>query len=108
MKSPKLRIREKDIEAKVVKYAKSQGCLCYKFVSPSNRGVCDRVVIAPGGEVLFLELKAPGQEPTPLQTKFLLDVQKVQGNSKWADSFALAACFIDELIIQGKFNLLMS
>lgn len=94
-----LPIRERDIEEKVVRYAKSRNCLIYKFSSPSHRGVCDRIIIGPKG-VLFLELKRPGEEPTALQQKFLTDVaQKVRGcdniASGWADSAAHACLMID-------------
>lgn len=59
-------IRERDIEAKVVKWAKANGWLTYKFVSPSQRGVPDRVFIK-DGVVVFIEFKAPGKKPTALQ-----------------------------------------
>ena len=59
-------IRERDIEAKVVKWAKANHFLTYKFVSPSQRGVPDRIFIR-DGFVIFIEFKAPGKQPTPLQ-----------------------------------------
>lgn len=59
-------IRERDIEAKVVKWAKQHGWLSYKFVSPSQRGVPDRIFIK-HGDVIFIEFKAPGKHATPLQ-----------------------------------------
>lgn len=34
------------------------GALCLKFISPGNPGVPDRIVVAPGGRVLFVELKS--------------------------------------------------
>lgn len=58
---------EKEIEKKVCDYAKKQGCLVYKFVSPAHRGVPDRMFITPRGVVFFIEFKAPGKKPTPLQ-----------------------------------------
>lgn len=91
-------VRERDIEATVTRYAKSRNCLIYKFSSPSHRGVCDRIIIAPGGVVGFLELKAPNEEPTPLQAKFLQDVANKGGISSWADSVAKGKAFIDQLI----------
>lgn len=39
----------------------------YKFTSPGNDGVPDRLVLLPGGRIVFVELKAPGKKPTPLQ-----------------------------------------
>lgn len=34
------------------------GCIYMKFVSPGNDGVPDRIVVLPGGSVIFVELKA--------------------------------------------------
>lgn len=103
-----LKICERDIEAKVVSYAKSRGCLIYKFSSPSHRGVCDRIIIAPGGAVLFLELKAPKEKPTALQTKFLMDVIKKGGTAKWADSVEDAKGHIDAILCDGLISQLCS
>lgn len=82
-----MKTREKDLEAKVIRYAKAKGCLIYKFSSPSHRGVCDRIIVIPGGMVWFLELKRQGEKPTPLQKKFLADIQKQGGFSGWTDDF---------------------
>lgn len=101
-KPPKARpVRERDIEVKVVAYAKQKGCLVYKFSSPSHRGVCDRVIIAPGGAVLFLELKRPKEKPTKLQQKFLDDVAEQGGISRWADNVDDAQRHVDIIIQEG-------
>lgn len=42
--------------------------LCLKFVSPGFAGVPDRIVLLPGGRVIFAELKRPGKTPRKLQT----------------------------------------
>ncbi len=57
---------EKQIEAKVCAYAKSRGWIPYKFTSPSHIGVCDRILIGEG-RVIWIEFKAPGRSPTPVQ-----------------------------------------
>lgn len=49
---------ESEIERKFVDQVKAAGALAYKFVSPGNPGVPDRIVILPGGKVLFVELKS--------------------------------------------------
>lgn len=59
-------MREKDIEQYLVKRAKESGGKAYKWVSPGNDGVPDRIVVFPG-VLAFVELKAPGKKPTPLQ-----------------------------------------
>lgn len=50
-------MRESTIEARLVKAIRGMGGLCYKFVSPNNPGVPDRLIILPGGRVVFAELK---------------------------------------------------
>ena len=40
--------------------------MCFKWVSPSNAGVPDRIVLL-DRQVCFVELKAPGKKPRPLQ-----------------------------------------
>ena len=60
---------EKKIEKKVCDYAKSQNILCYKFVSPGNAGVPDRMFILPNGKAFFIEFKREGKQPTPLQKR---------------------------------------
>jgi len=58
---------ERDIEQYLVKQAKAAGGKAYKWVSPGNNGVPDRIVTLPGGRIAFAELKAPGKKPTALQ-----------------------------------------
>lgn len=62
-------IHERDIEAHLVDQCKALGWGCYKFTSPGRRNVPDRIVIAPGGAVVFVELKAPGKRPTTGQAR---------------------------------------
>lgn len=59
-------MRESLIERKCCQWAKAQGWLVFKFVSPNNRGVPDRLFIKDGHHV-FVEFKAPGKQPTALQ-----------------------------------------
>ena len=50
---------EKDIEQKLVKLVKAAGGLCLKWVCPGWAGVPDRIVLLPGGRIVFVELKRP-------------------------------------------------
>ena len=58
---------ERDVEKALVKRVKVLGGLCEKFTSPNRRSVPDRLVSLPGGQVIFVELKAPGKKPTDNQ-----------------------------------------
>ncbi|HCR83884.1 MAG TPA: hypothetical protein DIW07_10820 [Lachnospiraceae bacterium] len=48
---------EKDIEAWLNKKIRELGGMSFKFVSPNNPGVPDRIYIFPGGKIYFVELK---------------------------------------------------
>jgi len=60
-------MREKIIEQKLVKAVKDMGGIAPKFTSPGFDGMPDRIVLLPGGHMAFVEVKAPGQKPRPLQ-----------------------------------------
>jgi VRR-NUC domain. len=67
--------REKSIESYFMDKIKAIGGICYKFVSPGNSGVPDRVVLYKGC-VVFVELKRPGQKPRKLQSLVIEDIKK--------------------------------
>lgn len=60
-------ISEKKMEQQLVRAVKAAGGICPKWVSPGWDGVPDRIVLLPGGRIVFAELKAPGGKPRPLQ-----------------------------------------
>ena len=60
-------MREKAIEQKLCLMVKKRGGICPKFVSPGYDGMPDRIVLLPGCHFAFVEVKAPGQKPRPLQ-----------------------------------------
>lgn len=60
-------MREKTIEHNLVMEVKRVGGLALKFVSPGFDGVPDRLVLLQGGKMGFVEVKAPGKHPRPLQ-----------------------------------------
>lgn len=60
-------MRERDIENYLRDKVKAAGGTAYKFTSPGNNGVPDRMVILPGNCITFVELKARGGRPTALQ-----------------------------------------
>ena len=62
-------MRESEIESRLRTEAKKMGGMAVKFVSPGLDGVPDRIVLLPGRKIAFVELKAPGKKPRPLQEK---------------------------------------
>lgn len=61
--------REREIERKLVEAVRKTGGLALKFVSPGWSGAPDRIVLLPGGKAGFVEVKAPGKKPRPLQVR---------------------------------------
>lgn len=60
-------MREKQVEQKLVQAVKARGGISPKFVSPGFDGMPDRIVLLPGRRFGFVEVKAPGEVPRPLQ-----------------------------------------
>ena len=62
-------MRERQIEQTLVKAVKAAGGIAPKFTSPGFAGMPDRLVLMPGGHIGFVEVKAPGHKPRPLQAR---------------------------------------
>lgn len=63
---------EKDIERKLVKMVERHGGKCLKWVCPGWSGVPDRIILLPGGRVIFVETKRPkGGKLSALQRKWV-------------------------------------
>lgn len=60
-------MREKAIEQKFREAVKAVGGVAVKFTSPGWDGMPDRLALLPGGRMAFVEVKAPGKKPRPLQ-----------------------------------------
>ena len=70
-------MNEKFIEKKLVKTVKCMGGMALKFVSPGCAGVPDRLVLMPGGKAAFVEVKAPGRKPRPLQIRRISQLRRL-------------------------------
>ena len=60
-------MREKDIEKILVNEVRKLGGWAYKWVSPGNDGVPDRIVFLPGRPPVFVELKTETGKLSALQ-----------------------------------------
>ena len=61
------KLYERTIEQKLAARVKAMGGIAPKFTSPGFDGMPDRLVLLPSGRMGFVELKAPGRKPRPLQ-----------------------------------------
>lgn len=68
-------LKEKDIEKRLVDGVKALGGRCYKWVSPGNSGVPDRIVLL-DGETIFVELKRVGGIVSPIQERQIRRIAK--------------------------------
>ena len=90
-------MRESEIERALGVYARKLGCLYYKFTSPANRGVPDRIIISPDGKTLYLEIKAKDQRPTKLQESILRDLMLRGCRADWTNNLDFGKYLIDQL-----------
>lgn len=68
-KKLKNKMSERAIEYKLKKGVEAFGGMCLKFPPIFFRGFPDRIILMPGGHVLFVETKAPKRRPSIVQKK---------------------------------------
>ena len=70
-------MKEKNVEQQLVKAVKAAGGICPKLISPGTNGMPDRMALLPGGRIVFVEVKAPGKKPRPLQMLRHFDLERL-------------------------------
>lgn len=70
-------MQEKHVEQALVRRVKQRGGYSPKLVSPGTVGMPDRLIIMPGNNTALIEVKAPGQEPRPIQTHRINQLKKI-------------------------------
>lgn len=68
---------EKGIETYFNEQVKKIGGIPVKGPAQYNAGIPDREVLLPGGITLWVELKAPGKEPRPVQIAWHKKLRKL-------------------------------
>ncbi|MNM10444.1 VRR-NUC domain protein [compost metagenome] len=91
-------MRERVIEAYLREQVKAVGGWAPKWVSPGNSGVPDRIVFLPGGHIVFVELKATGEKPRPLQLAQHKRIQSYRQDVRVIDSREQ----VDDLILEWQ------
>lgn len=85
---------EKKLEKRCCDVARANGWWTRKFSSPSNRGVPDRIFLGEG-RVVFMEFKAPGNEPTKLQQHEIDTIRQHGGEAYWTNNVEAFKKFLD-------------
>lgn len=79
------RMREREIEQKLRREVEKRGGRCFKFLS-SVSGVPDRILLLPGGLVIFVELKKEGEKPRKLQEVQMRKIRELGFRVRVVDS----------------------
>lgn len=90
-------MREQEIEQKLRQAVKEMGGRAYKFISPGNIGVPDRIVIMPGRQVIFVELKTEVGRLTPVQKAQIGYLERMGQDVRVLYGMDDVESFIDEL-----------
>jgi hypothetical protein len=75
-------MKESDVELYFVWAVLSLDGITYKFKSPNQRGVADRIACLPNGDTWFVELKTKGGRLSELQKLYAKNMEKL--NQKYA------------------------
>jgi hypothetical protein len=90
-------MREKTVERKLVDAVKARGGICPKWVSPGFDGMPDRIVLLPGRHFGFVEVKAPGEKPRPLQLSSHRLLEKLGFHTYVLDGVEQIGGILDEI-----------
>ena len=88
---------EKTVEEYLVKEVRKIGGIAYKFTSPGNSGVPDRIVLLPGGTVHFIEMKRPTGGKTEARQRKQERIQVRGGNVRTINTKEQVDVFIKEV-----------
>ena len=88
---------EKEVEKFLVREVKKIGGVSFKFISPGNAGVPDRIVILPSGRVVFAELKTDMGKLTKLQEVQIKKISNLGADARVLRGIEGVKEFINEI-----------
>ena len=92
-----VRCLESALESKFRLRVIRAGALTFKFVSPGHAGVPDRIVLARGGKVYFVEMKRKNGKLRPLQRYTIQKMRDLGFSVSVIDSEEAITAFIAQL-----------
>ena len=92
---------EKEIERRMCEMVRKRGGLTYKFTSPGNVGVPDRLIITPTGVVWFVELKTETGRLSKIQKHRIAELEKRKANVRVVYGLTAAIDFVNEVMPNG-------
>lgn len=97
MATPESKVRDP-----VVRWARSHGIghVRMSFRPGVKRGVPDDLFLLPGGVAVWVEFKAPGKQPTPLQMQRLMWIGGLGFAAAWCDNAEKGIAMLNELVNQ--------
>ena len=90
-------MKESTIEARLAREVRKLGGLCYKFTSPGAPGVPDRIIILPGGLVVFVELKTEIGRLAKIQKWQIEELRKRGANVRVLKGMDQVLAFLEEV-----------
>jgi hypothetical protein len=90
-------MREAALIRKIKDHVESMGGMCIKYYGGSGfalQGMTDLILVTKKFGVLFIETKAPGKRPTPLQEAVMLQINQAGGRAIWCDSMPMFLDFL--------------
>jgi hypothetical protein len=89
---------EAQIERKMARMVRDRGGLSYKFVSPSNPGVPDRIVITPDGRTIYIELKTEIGRLAKIQAWQIEEMRKRGADVRVLKGWENVKAFVEEVM----------
>ena len=86
---------EKYLELKLRDEVKKRGGLCFKWTSPGQSGVPDRIVFAPDGTIHFVEVKSSGKKQSTGQVLFSRRIEKLGHTTHVIDDAEKLKAFLE-------------
>lgn len=94
-------MKESQIEKSLVKRVRDCGGLCYKFVSPNNPGVPDRIIITREGRTVYVELKTEVGRLAKIQQWQIEQMRKRGADVRVARGIDEVKALVRELFPEG-------